>query len=356
MFELYMITNLVNGKKYVGFTSEGYLKRFNNHIKETRLGGNRLLCKAIRKYGKKNFQITLLEVVDLHEKAIKREKELISFHNTFAGDEGSWGYNTTRGGEGSIGHIVPLKLRVKLKRLREEEGRWKGDNNPNYQNKLFKNSDHARCGIKISAEGKRRISEANSGRFAGIKHHNAVKKATYAKNLDTGEIIKRDSFYELRTFLEGKYKIKINRSSSLKVMRREARSHNGFIFYREDETPEDIFKEISYQYENNIKKPIIFESLNQKETHPNAKNYTSFARNITTGELLRFDSWYECKQYMTDNINSKFNYSEMKKCLEGKRKYVRGYIFYREDATDVSIFKDLENEYRSFNDYRKHIK
>lgn len=350
-----MITNLVNDKKYIGFTSDGYLKRFKNHIKEARLGGDRLLCKAIRKYGKENFKTSLLEIVDSHEKAIIREKELIAYHNTFAGDEGSWGYNTTRGGEGSIGHTVPLKLRVKLKRLRKEEGRWKGDNNPNYQNKLFKNSDHARCGIKISAEGKRKISEANKGRFIGTKHHNAVKKTTFAKRLDTGEIIKRNSFYELRTFLEEKYKMKVNRSAALRVIRGEARSHNGFIFYREDETPEDIFKEISYQYENNIKTPIILESLNQKETHPNAKNYVSFARDIKTGELLRFDSWYECKQYMTNNINSKFNYSEMKKCLEGKRNYVRGYIFYREDVTDVGIFKELENEYRSFNDYRKHI-
>ncbi|WP_413362227.1 GIY-YIG nuclease family protein [Lysinibacillus sp. 3P01SB] len=356
MFELYMITNKNNGKRYIGFTSEGYLKRFKNHIKEARRGGNRLLCKAIRKYGEAVFITELLEVVESYEEAIKREKELISFYNTFAGDEGSSGYNTTRGGEGSIGHTVPLELRTKLKSLREEEGRWKGNNNPNYRNKLFKNGEHARVGVKITLEGKRKISEANKGRFAGIKHPNAVKKITFAKKLDTGEIIKKNSFYELRTFLEKEFKVKINRSGALKVMRGEARSHNGFIFYRENETPGEIFKEISYQYDNNIKTPIIFDSLNQKETHPNAKNYTSFAKNITTGELLKFNSWYECKQYMTNNINSKFNYSEMKKCLEGKRNYVRGYIFYREDVTDASVFKDLENEYRSFNDYRKHIK
>ena len=351
-----MITNLENGKKYIGFTSEGYLKRFNNHIKEARLGGDRLLCKAIRKYGKVSFITELLEAVEFHEEAVKREKELISFYNTFAGDEGSWGYNTTRGGEGSIGHIVPEKLRIKLKRLREEEGRWKGSNNPNFENKRYKNKLHPRKGIEITAEGRERISVANKGKFAGAKHPNTVKKVSFAKKVDTGEIFKKDSFYELRTYLEKEFDIKVNRSSALRVIRGETQSHNGFIFYREDETKQEIFREISSQYENNIKIPTILENLNQKETHPNAKNYISFAREVKTGKLLRFNSWYECKEFMTKNINPKFNYSEMKKCLVGKRNIVRGYVFYRSDVTGEKVFEELEKEYRSFNDYRKHIK
>lgn len=354
MFDLYMITNLENKKKYIGFSRQGYLKRFDNHLKESQNGGNRLLCKAIRKYGADAFITELLEVVESYEEAVKREKELISFYNTFAGDIGSWGYNTTRGGEGSIGHIVPKTLRIKLKRLREEEGRWKGSKNPNFQNKRYESKPHPREGVEVTAEGKRKISIANKGRHEGIKHPKAVRKTSFAKKIDTGEIFKKDSFYELRTFLEDKFDIKINCSSALKVIRGESRSHNGFIFYREDETDINIFQEISNQYENKIKIPVNLEYLNQKETHPNAKNHVSFARNITTGELLRFNSWYECKQYMTENINSKFNYSEMKKCLIGKRKIVRGYVFYRSDITDGKVFEGLENEYRSFNDYRKH--
>ena len=353
MFEVYVITNIINNKKYVGFTSEGHLKRFKNHLKEARHGGNRLLCKAIRKHGKDNFSVELLEVVGSHKDAIRREQELIMEHKTFAGDEDGWGYNTTRGGEGSIGHEVSPELRAKLKLMREDEGRWKGDKNPNYKNKLFNNSVHARRGVKISEEGKRKLREANSGRFVGTKHHNAVRVTTYAKKMDTGEIIKRDSFYELRTFLEETYEVKINRSSALKVMRGESRSHNGFVFYREDETPKEIINNIEREYIDGIKNPIILESLNQKETHPNAKNFISFARCVNTGELLKFNSWYECKRYMC-GINPKFTYSEMKKCLEGKRKNVRGYIFYREDITDAYIFEGLKDEYRSFNDYRKH--
>lgn len=355
MFDLYMITNIKNGKKYIGFSREGYLKRFNNHLKETRNGGDRLLCKAIRKYSADAFVTELLEVVGSHEEAVKREKELISFYKTFAGDVGSWGYNTTRGGEGSIGHTVPEVLRIKLKRLREEEGKWKGSKNPNFENKRYELKSHPRKGVAVTAEGKMKISIANKGRHAGINHPKAVRKNSFAKKIDTGEIFKKDSFYELRTFLENKFNVKVNRSSALKVMRGDSRSHNGFVFYREDETDKDIFRDINNQYEEGIKIPVILESLNQKKTHPNAKNLVSFSRDIKTGDLLRFNSWYECKQFMTENINSKFNYSEMKKCLTGQRNHVRGYVFYRSDITDKEVFKELEKEYRSFNDYRKHI-
>lgn len=350
MFEIYMITNVENGKRYIGFTREGHLKRFNNHKKEARLGGERYLCKAIRKHGENAFQTELLEYVESHEEAVKREIELIAYYNTFAGDREGWGYNTTRGGEGSIGHFVSDSLRKKLKRLREEEGRWKGIKNPNFKNDLFKSISHPRKGTKLTAEAKMKISMANKGRHTGIKHHKAVREISFAKKVDTGEIFKKDSFYELRTYLEKEFAVKINRSSALCVMRGESRSHNGFIFYREDETDIETFREISRQYENNIKLPVILEHLNQKETHPNAKNFISFAREVKTGKLLKFNSWYECKKYMTENVNSKFNYGEMKKCLSGKVNIVRGYVFYRSDITDREVFKKIEEEYRSFND------
>jgi len=350
MFEVYMITNLENTKQYIGFTRKGHLKRFKNHKKEAQLGGNRYLCKAMRKYGEDVFITEVLEYVDSYEEAVKREIELISFYNTFAGDEGSWGYNTTRGGEGSIGHFVPEVLRKKLKRIREEERKWIGSNNPNFKNKLFKNIPHPRRGIKLTAEGKMKISIANKGKQAGINHHKAVKKISFAKKMDTGEVIRKESFYGLRTYLEKEFDVKINRSGALKVARGDVRSHNGFIFYREDETDKKTFQEISRQYKNNIKIPINLEYLNQKETHPNAKNFVSFAREVNTGELLKFNSWYECKQCMTKNVNPKFNYGEMKKCLTGRRNIVRGYVFYRSDITDRKIFEKIEEEYRSFND------
>ncbi|MDY2630074.1 MAG: GIY-YIG nuclease family protein [Clostridium sp.] len=56
MIEIYKITNLVNDKIYIGQTSKGAFKRFNQHSK-----ANSLIGRAIRKYGVDNF---LVEVID----------------------------------------------------------------------------------------------------------------------------------------------------------------------------------------------------------------------------------------------------------------------------------------------------
>ena len=53
---IYKITNLVNGKSYVGQTIRTIEERWKQHIKDSK--GNKddfYLHRAIRKYGKENF-------------------------------------------------------------------------------------------------------------------------------------------------------------------------------------------------------------------------------------------------------------------------------------------------------------
>ena len=61
MNEVYLITNRVNGKRYVGITSRGYQERFKEHIHDALNGSKTILHNAIRKYGQDNFDIILLE-------------------------------------------------------------------------------------------------------------------------------------------------------------------------------------------------------------------------------------------------------------------------------------------------------
>lgn len=51
---IYKITNLVNGKVYIGKTEETIEKRFRQHLSESNKDRckNRPLYRAIRKYGK----------------------------------------------------------------------------------------------------------------------------------------------------------------------------------------------------------------------------------------------------------------------------------------------------------------
>lgn len=92
--DIYLITNLVNGKQYVGQTNsfEGRWSRYLSDAK--RDAPRQLISKAIKKYGKENFEIEILEsqVDDYDEK----EREWIKDLDTIAPK----GYNVSYGGQG----------------------------------------------------------------------------------------------------------------------------------------------------------------------------------------------------------------------------------------------------------------
>ena len=98
MSYIYVITNNVNGKQYVGKTNKPIEKRFKEHLSDS----GRSICEkrplycAIKKYGKKNFSIDLLETC-LSEEAAIREQYWIDKINTYHD-----GYNATYGGDGKL--------------------------------------------------------------------------------------------------------------------------------------------------------------------------------------------------------------------------------------------------------------
>ena len=63
MKEIYVITNTINGKQYVGQTSVGYEKRFNRHCISYKYGVRTLICCAIEEFGRENFTVSLVREV-----------------------------------------------------------------------------------------------------------------------------------------------------------------------------------------------------------------------------------------------------------------------------------------------------
>ena len=59
MYNIYLITNLENNKKYVGLTKFSITERFHQHLKR-----GFVLTEAIKKYGENKFFIELIEEVD----------------------------------------------------------------------------------------------------------------------------------------------------------------------------------------------------------------------------------------------------------------------------------------------------
>ncbi len=111
---IYCIINKINNKKYIGLTVKHAKQRFWEHVtKSNNPTYNSLLHRAIKKYGKENFEITILEDDILENILPEKEIEYIEKYNTY-----NEGYNLTRGGEGRTGVVVSEETRRKLSEAR----------------------------------------------------------------------------------------------------------------------------------------------------------------------------------------------------------------------------------------------
>lgn len=116
MTRIYILTNMVNGKQYVGFSKDPFY-RFNKHSKNDSVVG-----QAIRKYGKENFSIGILnEVFESKKDAGFREIELIQQLNSRVPPLGK-GYNVTAGGDG-ITESIGFKHTNETKAILSEKNR-----------------------------------------------------------------------------------------------------------------------------------------------------------------------------------------------------------------------------------------
>lgn len=105
-WSLYIHTNKINGKQYVGITSREPSKRWNNG--KAYINDNTYFGNAIQKYGWDNFEHAIIFNQCLTEQEAKeKEKEYIHKLNTKSPN----GYNLTLGGEGKTGWIPSQSTR-----------------------------------------------------------------------------------------------------------------------------------------------------------------------------------------------------------------------------------------------------
>lgn len=107
-YAIYIITNLVNAKQYVGITKD-IPGRWSRH--KAAKGGCPVLHSAIRKHGVENFAFTHVADAFDEESAKMIERVLIAEHNTKA----PYGYNMTDGGDGTMGMIKTEDHKQKIR-------------------------------------------------------------------------------------------------------------------------------------------------------------------------------------------------------------------------------------------------
>jgi group I intron endonuclease len=105
LFNIYKITNKINGKSYIGQTKYSVKRRFNQHSKSYLPIG-----AAIRKYGVENFEVSVLNIVETKDEANTFEIFYIKEYDTIS----PRGYNLAEGGGGSTGYKLSEEARQKI--------------------------------------------------------------------------------------------------------------------------------------------------------------------------------------------------------------------------------------------------
>jgi len=193
---LYSITNKVNGKLYVGITSQPR-KRFNCHGGKAKTD-NMAIRRSMVKYGRENFEFKVLLNGSRSYCAEMEKKAIISF-----GSKVPAGYNISNGGEGSstpcseehkerlrklfTGRPISEEQKAKIsatltgKPLSEEtkaklrislKGRVISEKHKEINRKALtglKRSDETRAKLSASHKGKRQSDEAIAKQAATLK-------------------------------------------------------------------------------------------------------------------------------------------------------------------------------------------
>jgi group I intron endonuclease len=168
---IYLVTNLVNGKQYVGKTVWPLLHRWSQHRSDARNNYDTYLCRAIRKYGEQNFKIApLVSDVEVESELNEFEVEYISVLGTKAPN----GYNLTNGADGSTGYKHSEESREKIREARKHQ--------------LFTDEYRQRMsvikkGIPHTEEHKAKIGAAHKGKTLSRETRNKISVARNGKNV-----------------------------------------------------------------------------------------------------------------------------------------------------------------------------
>lgn len=151
MYTVYLRTNTINEKQYVGQTSNFTRRNWDwntlsNHY------ANILLTQERNEYGLDNFTTKVLAEVETQEEALELEKKFIKELNTKAPN----GYNLTDGGDGILGYHFTEEQKKKISE--KAKGRKHSEETRKKMSESRKGEKHWNYGRRWSDEYKRKQS------------------------------------------------------------------------------------------------------------------------------------------------------------------------------------------------------
>ncbi|NMC60393.1 MAG: GIY-YIG nuclease family protein [Candidatus Methanofastidiosa archaeon] len=164
---VYITTNVVNGKQYIGDHSS-------NNLNDNYLGSGVAFRKAIKKYGKENFTKQILELFNTKEEAEGAQLFYIERFNTLIPN----GYNISPSGGIHWGGVHSEESKRKMSLSKKGKPSWnKGKTNVYSEETRLKWSEK-RKGKKLSDESKIKLSKSTKGKILNpnTRHKISISK------------------------------------------------------------------------------------------------------------------------------------------------------------------------------------
>lgn len=152
---IYLVTNLLNGKKYIGKTIKGVARRWQLHVAAATHGSLFPLHRAIRKYGAQGFSLEVIDAGPFPSDCALAAAEIywIARHQSVGR-----GYNATHGGEGGI-HTAETREKQRLAAIGNKRA----------------------CGAVRSADFRAKLRAANLGKTLSPEHRAKLSAAHKGK-------------------------------------------------------------------------------------------------------------------------------------------------------------------------------
>jgi len=283
---VYLITNKINNKKYVGLTTRSLGERWKEHIRKSRCEKLSInsLHYDIKKYNKDNFEIKKLIECSNTEELCKYERKFI-----FELDTIKEGYNRNTGGKY---YNVSDKMREEMSENAKNKKKVYVLNKSDKSIKIYESVNKA---CRLLLLNKKCVFRVLSGKRKS--HKGYIFSYSEEFNIKEKEIYKFDLYGNLINIYKNinvcSIESKIDKIYIYRVLSGKRKSHKGYIF----------------KYSNDIKytKSRIYQKC------------------ILENKILNiFDNIKEAS--MKTNIN----YSSISKIINGKRKSINNFTFYRD--------------------------
>jgi len=164
MYFVYKVTNQINGKIYIGWTSKSVGVRWSAHLDQVNApsGKKYFFQNAIKKYGSDSFELETL--ISSYDKSFSLQMETY-YIQRYQSHNPSFGYNLTMGGEGNIPILESrLKMSNATKGERHHAFGKRGAEMPWYGRK------HKEESIQKMSETTRKMVMGKDNPFYGRKH------------------------------------------------------------------------------------------------------------------------------------------------------------------------------------------